>query len=70
MNDLERIERYARHAMNDAISLTGAVRVLRTRPNFETSAEDQLRSAEAELERSLSAVRSAMREFTTKPVTA
>jgi len=68
--DLERVERYARHAMIDAITVTGAVRVLRSRPPFETRAEDALRLAEAELENSLNAVRRAMAEFSTKPVIA
>jgi hypothetical protein len=70
MSDLERIERYARHARNDAINIYGAVRILRSRPTFETNAEDALRLAEEELEASLSAVRKARQEFTTKPVTA
>lgn len=69
-HDLERIGRYAHHAMNNAIQITGAVRVLRAQPAFETRAEDQLRCAEAELEAALNAVRGAMREFSTKPVTA
>lgn len=70
MSDLERIERYARHARNNAISITGAVRILRSQPAFATNAEDALRSAEVDLELSLDAVRKAMQEFTTKPVTA
>lgn len=69
-SDLERIERYARHALNNAISITGAVRILRSQPAFETTAQDTLRSAEAELELTLDAVRKAMREFSAKPVTA
>lgn len=69
-SDLERIERYAHHAMNNAISVTGAVRLLRSRPTFETNAEAALKSAEAELELTLDAVRKAMREFSAKPVTA
>lgn len=68
--DLERIERYAHHAMNNAISVTGAVRLLRSQPHFETSAADALRRAEAELELTLDAVRKAMAEFSAKPVTA
>lgn len=68
--DLERIERYSRHARNNAISVVGAVRVLRTQPPFETTAQDALRTAEADLETSLEAVRRAMKEFETKPVTA
>lgn len=68
--DLERIERYAHHAMNNAISITGAVRILRAQPNFETNAEAALQRAEAELELTLDAVRKAMQEFSTKPVTA
>lgn len=68
--DLERIERYAVHARNNAISIVGAVRLLRARPEFETKAEDALQAAEVELELSLGAVRKAMQEFTTKPVTA
>lgn len=68
--DLNRIERHARHAMNSAVSITGAVRILRAQPAFETRAQDQLRCAEAELEAALNAVRNAMQEFSTKPVTA
>ena len=68
--DLNRIERNARHAMNNAVSITGAVRILRARPAFDTRAEDQLRCAETELEAALNAVRKAMQEFSTKPVTA
>ena len=68
--DLERIERYARHALNSAISITGAVRLLRSQPKFETNAAAQLKAAEAELELTLDAVRKAMTEFSTKPVTA
>lgn len=66
--DLERIERYARHALNNVISIKGAVRLLRSQPKFETTAEAQLRAAEAELETTLNAVREAMTEFSTKPV--
>lgn len=69
-SDLERIERYARHALNNAISIKGAVRVLRSQPKFDTAAEASLRSAETELETTLDAVRKAMQEFSTKPVTA
>lgn len=69
-SDLERIERYARHALNSAISITGAVRVLRTQPKFDTAAEAALQAAEAELEITLDAVRKAMTEFSAKPVTA
>jgi hypothetical protein len=68
MSDLERIERYARHLRNDAIQLTGAVRILRARPEFETNAEDRMREAYAELAFALTAVRSAMKEFNAKPV--
>ena len=67
--DLDRIERHARNAMNSAISLHGSVRVLRSQPKFETNAEAQLKAAEAELELTLDAVRKAMMEFSTKPVT-
>jgi len=68
MSDLERIERYANHARNNAVSIRGAVRLLRTQPEFETRAEDMLKTAEVELEEALSAVRTAMQEFTTKTV--
>ncbi len=68
--DLDRIERYATHARNNAISITGAVRLLRTQPAFETKAEDALNLSEAELETALDAVRKAMTEFSTKPVSA
>lgn len=68
--DLERIERYAHHAMNNAICVSGAVRQLRAKPKFGTLAEAALKSAEAELELTLDAVRKAMREFNTKPVAA
>lgn len=68
--DLERIERYARHALNSAISISGTVRVLRTQPKFDTNAEAALQAAEAELEITLDAVRKAITEFNAKPVTA
>lgn len=68
--DLERIERYATDARNNAISIMGAVRVLRTQPAFETRAEDSLKLSEAELEIALDAIRKAMTEFSTKPVSA
>ena len=68
--DLERIERYARHAVNDAANIVGTVRLLRAQPPFETRAEDTLKSAEADLEVALNAVRKAITEFKTKPVTA
>ncbi len=68
--DLERIERYARHAVNDAANIVGTVRLLRNQSPFETRAADTLSSAEADLELALNAVRSAMQEFSTKPVTA
>lgn len=70
LGDLERIERYSSHALNSAISVMGAVRILRAQPPFETRAEAMLKSAEAELELTLDAVRKAMQEFSTKPVTA
>jgi phosphate uptake regulator len=69
-SDLERIERYATHARNNAISITGAARILRFRPPFETRAEDALRMAEVDLETALTAVRMAMAEYNTKPATA
>ena len=68
MSDLERIERYANHARNNATSVRAAVRILRVQPDFETRAEDALKVAEVELEEALNAVRVAMQEFTTKPV--
>lgn len=68
--DLNRIESYATHARNNAISITGAVRILRSRPPFETKAEDALKLSEAELEIALDAVRRAMTEFSAKPVSA
>lgn len=69
-SDLERIERHATHARNNAISVFGAVRLLRSQPKFDTKAEDALKLSEAELETALDAVRKAMKEFSTKPVTA
>lgn len=69
-HDLERLERYATHARNDAISIVGAALVLRTRPPFETRAEEALRIAEGELETALDAIRRAMREYNLKPITA
>lgn len=68
--DLARIERYARHAVNDAANIVGAVRLLRGQPAFETRAAEILTSAATDLEIALSAVRKAMQEFSTKPVTA
>lgn len=68
--DLERIERYARHAVNDAASIIGAVRILRSQPAFETRAADVLSNAETDLQLALNAVRVAAAEFKTKPVTA
>lgn len=68
MSDLERIERYANHARNNAVSVRGAVRMLRVQPDFDTRAEDMLKTAEVELEEALNALRIAMQEFTTKPV--
>ncbi len=68
--DLERIERAATHARNNAISAFGAVRLLRSKPAFETRAFDSLKMTEAELETALEAVRKAMNEFSSKPVTA
>jgi len=68
--DLDRIESYATHARNNAISITGAVRVLRSRPPFETRAEDALKLSEADLEIALDAVRKAMNELNNKPVSA
>lgn len=68
--DLERIERHATHARNCAINITGSVRLLRGRPNFDTKAEEALKLSENELETALAAIRKAMTEFNTKPVTA
>lgn len=68
--DLDRIERHARNAMNSAASLYGSVRVLRSQPKFDTKAAAQLKETEAQLEITLDAVRKAMTEFSTKPVTA
>ena len=68
MSDLERIERYANHARNNATSVRAAVRLLRVQPDFDTRAEDMMKTAEVELEEALSAIRSAMQEFSTKPV--
>jgi hypothetical protein len=70
VSDLDRIERYATRALNDARSLRQSVRLIRTQPNFETRAEDAMKTAETELSASLDAVRQALREFSTKPVTA
>lgn len=67
-SDLERIERYATHARNNAISVFGSVRLLRAQPAFTSRAEDALRVSEAELETALDAVRKAMNEFSKKPV--
>jgi len=68
MSDLERIERYANHARNNAVSTRAAVRLLRVQPDFDTRAEDMLKTAEVELEEALNAIRLAMQEFSTKPV--
>lgn len=68
MSDLERIERYANHARNNAVSTRAAVRLLRVQPDFDTRAEDMLTTAEVELEEALSAIRAAKQEFSTKPV--
>lgn len=65
--DLERIERYSTHARNNAISVFGSVRLLRSKPAFDTRAEEALKLSEAELETALDAVRKAMTEFSTKP---
>ena len=69
-SDLERIERHATHARNCAINITGCVRILRGKPAFNTKAEEALKLSENELETALAAVRKAMSEFSTKPVTA
>jgi hypothetical protein len=68
MSDLERIERYANHARNNALSARAAVRLLRIRPDFETRAEEGLKVAEVEIEEALSSIRAALQEYTTKPV--
>ena len=68
--DLERIERNATRARNDAITAYGAVRLLRVQPGFETKAMEALKLSEVELETALDAVRKAMTEFSDKPVTA
>ena len=68
-SDLRRIERYARHAINDAANIVGTVRLLRSQPSFETRAEDALKNAEADLELALNAIRKAMAEFNSKPAT-
>ena len=68
MSDLERIDRYATHALRDAQSVRSAVRQLRVQPKFETRAEDTLGTAAIELEEALNAVRQAMQELTTKPI--
>lgn len=68
MSDLLRIEHYATKALNDARWTRNAVRQLRVQPDFETRAQDALKTAEAELEEALNTVRQAMHEFSTKPV--
>ncbi len=67
---LERIERYSSHVINDARSVSFAVRELAHRYDFETNAEDALRNAEKELTNSLRLIREARETFSTKPVTA
>jgi hypothetical protein len=56
--------------MTDVIHLLGAVRIIRSQPDFETKAEDAMKSAEAELEHALKVVRDARKQFSTKPVAA
>jgi hypothetical protein len=68
MSDLERVERYARHAVNDALSAKSAVRALASRPGFETIAEDELRKAERDLTEALTAIRKSLSSYRKKPV--
>ena len=68
MSDLERIERYAKHALNDATWVRAAVRQLAVQPDFETRAEDTLNVAAIHLEEALAAVRQALTTFRDKPV--
>lgn len=70
MSDLARIERYAARIVADAQSLRQSVRMVRTQPDFETRAEDVMKTATAELERTLATVRQALSEFNHKPVAA
>lgn len=67
---LERIERYGSHVVNDARSVASAVKAMPSRPGFETNAEEALRNAEKELNSSLTVIRRALKNYTTKPVTA
>lgn len=68
MSDLERIECYARHALNDATWARAAVRQLAVKPDFETRAEDTLNVAAIHLEEALAAVHQAITAFRAKPV--
>lgn len=67
---LERIERYSSHVINDARSVSIAVRELAHRFDFETNADDALQRAEAELMNSLHLIRDARKNYSAKPVTA
>lgn len=68
MSDIERVERYAMHALNDAVWVRSAVRQLAVRPDFETRAEDALITAEIQLQEALSAVRETITAFRGKSV--
>jgi hypothetical protein len=68
MSELQRIERHAKHALNDATWAREAARRLTAQPDFETRAEDALNLAAIQLEEALSAVRQAITAFRAKPV--
>lgn len=67
---LQRVESAAGHITRDAQSVRRNVRELRTMPDFETKAGDQLHSAKQELEAALAQVNSAIAELSAKPIAA
>lgn len=66
-NFLQRIATYSAWAANDADTVLFNVKMIRSRPPFETGAEDILRRAKDRLEMALRDVTEAVAEFDSKP---
>lgn len=64
---LNRISTYSAWAANDADTVLFNVKMIRSRPDFETEAEDTLRRAKDCLETALRDLTEAVAEFESKP---
>lgn len=66
-NFLHRIKTYSAWAANDADAVLFNVKMMRSRPGFETDAEEALRRAKDRLETALRDITEAVVQFESKP---